>query len=134
MISPTLVLAAAAFVTAGAWAWARGVVLLRRRRLAKLGEPLGFVLSEVPPELPRLVLPHLPHVGAADVTVLDVLRRGPDIVFRCDYTLGSVHSRRNLTRLVGGRLSGPELQDVAIAAPGIEGYRSLVNRAGLSPA
>lgn len=126
MISPTLVFAATTLVTAAAWVWARGVVLLRRRRLAKLGEPLGFTPSAVPPELHRLAQPYLPHIGAADVAVLDLLRRGENVVFRCDYTLGSVHKRRNLTRLLAGRLIGPELTDVTVTAPGLEGYGRLM--------
>ena len=127
MIPPAVVLAIISAVTGIAWLIARISRRVRRRRLRRAGDAHGFSLQPTPDGLDRLVHPRLPHLGAAHVTVLDVLRRDDWCVFRCDYTLGSIYRRRNLTRFVRARLTPTGLEDVTVLEPAHGGQADLMS-------
>lgn len=127
MIPPAVVLAVVSATTGIAWLIARISTRLRHRRLRRAADASGFALLPPPDGLARLVHPHLPHPGAAHVTVLDVLRRADWCVFRCDYTLGSIYRRRNLTRFVRARLTPTGLEDVTVLEPAHGGQADLMS-------
>ncbi len=116
--SPILLCVLALGLTFGVTSVAIGRRFLWRRRLRKLARDVGYGLErgdEVDAGLARAAIPWLPHAGAADVRVLDVVRAGRRVIFRVDYVLGGTGRRRNVTRIVAGDYLDDTLTAASVA-------------------